>query len=1234
MLMGSLISIVCLVVSAFLLKRIIQLKKINKSLHQSLKDYQNQLSIINHNEKKLTTIFNEENISLNNKQEINYNIAIAKIAELVINCLDFDIIIQEIIEIVTDTLKGEFSQILQILPNNSAFLLKAGVGWGEDMIGFARLKAINNEASYTKDVQNPLIMQDLRLETRFQVSPLLNNHKIISGISVTIGEKENFFGILAVYTTTERLFDLQEIDFLKRVSKILAAIVEREKEQEKLHLLKQAIDSSINGIVISDANDDNNPIIYVNSGFERITGYTKQEILGNNCNFLQRGDKNQAEIQEIKKAVQEGKEIKTILRNYRKDGKMFWNQLHIAPVYNSERILTNFIGVQTDISAQISAELALKEKTQALENFTDNLKTINEIKNTPQPPEDILINYLKTGCEILNMELGILSEIINNHYIINASYSSKFNHILPGSEYQLHNTLCAEVIRNQKTISYTNISKNSQLSKHSIFLNSQLESYIATPIWLHGEIYGTLNFSSSLPKETIPNYQYELIELIAQGIAHTLQVAEVELEKEQINIALKESQERLDSILTSIEDVIWSLHLETLQLLYINPAVEQLYEHNLSSFFQQRCFWLEVIHPSDRPWVKECYASLLNISLLSKNSNNHDLEYRILLPDGSEKYVRDRAHIVYEQNEKPIRVDGIITDISNRKIAEIALQKSEEQFRLIFELAPIGMLITTLDGYIEEVNQALCDILKYKPAELIGQNYTYFTHPDELASDLIFKQKILNNEISNYSKEKRYLAKNGRIVYTLLKVTVLKNSQGEPKQFIKQIVDISERKKIEEQLLHDALHDQLTGLPNRTLFIERLTQTLYRCQKHPEQLCAVLFLDLDHFKKINESLGHEFGDELLIVIAEKIQSCLGFNDTLARFGGDEFTILLDDLKTESEATEIADNILDICSSPISLRDHEIFTSVTIGIAFSSIGYKKPEDMLRDADLTMYQTKDTGRNCYRIFNQAMYSKLVKRVEIESLLRKAIENKEFTLFYQPIISLATGKLTGFEALIRWNSSQKGFISPADFIPITEETGLIVGLGEWVLLQAAKQSVIWHNTFKDLSLTISVNLSGKQLIEANLLDRIDKILETTNVNPRSLKLEVTETILMDNFDYAQHILREIQARNINISLDDFGTGYSSLSYLHILPLNTLKIDRSFVTPIETNPEKSAIVKAIVTLAHNLSLDVIAEGIETQTQADVLKNIGCDYGQGYLYSKPVNTEDAELIIREGIRY
>jgi diguanylate cyclase (GGDEF)-like protein/PAS domain S-box-containing protein len=1220
------VSFICFTCCVWFGYRLVELTNKNQHLRKKLANLAVETSSIESSQQTA-------NLVSTDSFHLKYYEGITTIAELGISSVNLDLFLQETTRIIAATLAVEFSQILELLPNNSAFVLKAGYGWQEHLIGFARINRFNNEAGFCTAQKKPIIMEDLFIEKRFQVSALLHNNKILSGVSIPLLNQDEIFGVLAIYTTKNRLFNEQEIKFLERISKTIISAVIKEKEQQRLSLLERAINSSINGIIITDASENNNPVIYVNSGFERITGYSQEAILGNNCKILQRNDQTQPEIEEIKQAIKEGKECNVVLRNYRKDGTLFWNQLHLAPVYNQDNILTNFIGIQTDITEEISTKIALKEKTRLLGKFTKYLKKINIISTKSYDnSEKLLLDYLKVGCQLLEMETGIISEIIGNNYIIRVSQSSQFDTLLPQTEIALENTFCEQVIKQEKTLSYRFISNTEELRQHPFYLNLNIESYVATPIRVNGEIYGTLSFFSTIPKENIFNYEKELIELIALAIGKLISTSEMELEKEQINVALQESQERLDSILYSVEDVIWSMHLDTLQLLYINPAAEELYQCNLAHFYQKRSFWLELVHPDDRQWVKECYSSLLNISLLSKNENNHDLEYRILLPNGEEKYVRDRAHIVYNQKGIPVRADGMITDVTKRRNAQNSLQKSEEQFRLTFELAPIGMIITSLDGYIEKVNQAICEILGYSSQELMGKNYAWFSHPDELISDNSLKQKLLTGEIKEYSKEKRYLNKNGNLVYTILKVTLLKDHQGKPTQFIKQVLDISERKKIEEQLLHDALHDRLTDLANRVLFMELLEKTLARCQRHREEVCAVLFLDLDQFKMINDSIGHSFGDELLKAIAQKIKACLRSCDTLARLGGDEFVILLDELKSQGEAVEIAERILNACRSPLMILGYEIFSSISIGITFSSFGYQKPEEMLRDADLTMYQSKSMGRNRYSIFDKKMHAKLLKRVQIESSLRQAIDNQELTLFYQPIVSLKTRKLAGFEALIRWIHPQEGFISPGEFIPIAEETGLIIPIGEWVLLEGAKQIVTWQNLFGDSPWTISVNLSGKQLIDQNLLKKIDHILETTKVNPHNLKLEVTETILMDNFEYAQKLLQEIQSRNLKISLDDFGTGYSSLSYLHRLPINSLKIDRSFVAPIETKPEKTAIVKAIITLAHNLSLDVIAEGIETEKQAEILNNIDCNYGQGYLFSKPVDSGKAELIIKEMI--
>jgi diguanylate cyclase (GGDEF)-like protein len=382
---------------------------------------------------------------------------------------------------------------------------------------------------------------------------------------------------------------------------------------------------------------------------------------------------------------------------------------------------------------------------------------------------------------------------------------------------------------------------------------------------------------------------------------------------------------------------------------------------------------------------------------------------------------------------------------------------------------------------------------------------------------------------------------------------------------------------------------------------------------------AVLFLDLDRFKNINDSLGHTHGDLLLVAFAERLERTLRPIDTLARFGGDEFAILLSGMADATDAVRVAQRIQDELSLPFVLDKNSAFATASIGIALSSTGYDRPEDILRDADTAMYRAKENGKACYEVFDHGMHARAVSRLQLESDLRQAVEQKEFCVYYQPIVSLQTGRLAGFEALVRWNHPRRGLVSPADFIPVAEETGLIVPIGEWVLHEACAHVREWQMAFPShRSLSLSVNLSGRQVAQTDLLDRIKEALASSKLNPHCLKLEITESVVMENADAATLMFKQLRSLGVQLSIDDFGTGYSSLSYLHRFPLNYLKIDRSFVTRLTTDND-NAIVRTISTLARNLGMEVIAEGIETEEQYQQLKMLGCEYGQGYLFSHPV---------------
>lgn len=443
---------------------------------------------------------------------------------------------------------------------------------------------------------------------------------------------------------------------------------------------------------------------------------------------------------------------------------------------------------------------------------------------------------------------------------------------------------------------------------------------------------------------------------------------------------------------------------------------------------------------------------------------------------------------------------------------------------------------------------------------------------------------------------------------------------------------VSERQQVQEQLLYDAYHDNLTGLHNRAGFMDKLEQAAMRTNQDKACFFAVFFLDLDRFKVVNDSLGHTFGDQLLKAIAERLQEYLQSKDTVARFGGDEFTILLEDIQGVREITRVAQRIIKDLAQSINVDRQEIFITVSIGIAISSTGYEQPEDLLRNAGIAMYRAKTQGRARYAVFDSAMHDDIIRLSQLENELRQAVEGIEntqtqFQLHYQPIISLTSGKITGFEALIRWQHPSQGLVPPIKFIPLAEETGLIIPISRWVLREACHQLHTWQ-AILNTSLTMSVNLSGKQFLQPDLVEQIDQILRETGLNAGSLKLEITESVVMENSQEVCVMLERIKALGVQLSIDDFGTGYSSLSRLHNFPVNTLKIDRSFVSQIGINGENSEIIQAIVMLAQHLAMSITAEGVETAEQLAKLRMLKCEEGQGYFFARPLTSQAAEELL------
>ena len=558
------------------------------------------------------------------------------------------------------------------------------------------------------------------------------------------------------------------------------------------------------------------------------------------------------------------------------------------------------------------------------------------------------------------------------------------------------------------------------------------------------------------------------------------------------------------------------------------------------------------------------------------------------------------------------------------------LRESEQRYQNLYDLAPDAYITIAADGTITSVNQFCADYLGYSKEELLGTSAWIMVYePDrEWAQQLvakIFREKLLTTEV-----EMRKVRKDGSVFWVRERSKLLLDGDGTGVALNMICRDVTQRRQMEEQLRQNALQDALTSLPNRVLFMDRLGFAVEHAKRNQDYLFAVLFLDLDRFKIINDSLGHLIGDQLLIAIAHRLKTCLRPIDTVARLGGDEFTILIENIQDVGDAIRVAQRVQAELKLPFTFDGQEVYTSASIGITLSNIGYDNPEDVLRDADIAMYQAKSQGSAHYQIFNQDMYARAVALLQLETDLRNALDRQEFRLQYQPIISLKTDKIVGFEALIRWQHPQSGLLNPADFIQAAEEAGLIARICEWVLRVACFDLRQWRSRFVSATaLTISVNLSGKQFNQPNLIDQIEQILHQTNLEASSLRLEITEGAILDGADSAAKVLWQLRNLGVQLSIDDFGTGYSSLGRLYHFPIDGLKIDRTFVSGMANAPENLHIVETIVTLAHKLELDVTAEGVETADQLAQLRALQCEYGQGNFFSLPLDSQAVELLLQ-----
>ena len=670
--------------------------------------------------------------------------------------------------------------------------------------------------------------------------------------------------------------------------------------------------------------------------------------------------------------------------------------------------------------------------------------------------------------------------------------------------------------------------------------------------------------------------------------------------RREMEEALRESEERFRQLAEHGNAFFFMIDTATNELIYASPAFDAVWGGSREVLLVSREAWMSSLHEDDRERVAA--------ALPRRRTGPFEEVYRIVRGDGSVAWIRDRSFPIFGPDGEVRRVAGLAEDVTEQHLAH------EETGRLaaITRENPNPVLQCDTAGKPLHVNPAaeqVCVELGLSDIyDLLPPNH------DQLVRSAVETGEGVHNldfDIGERIFSWTYRPdREAGLVYLFA-------------------VDVTGRRLMEEQLRHDTLHDALTGLPNRLLFMERLTHCIARAKRRDGYLFAVLFLDLDRFKVINDSLGHHVGDELLVMISRRLQRCLREEDTVARFGGDEFAILLEDIVGISDATRVAERIQAELSASVNLNGFDVFTSASIGIALSSSAYERPEYLLRNADMAMYRAKGLGQARFEVFDRTMHAQALARLQLETDLRHALERDEFVLHFQPIISLADGTICGLEALIRWAHPELGLLSPDDFIPAAEETGLILPIGQWVLQEACRRVRRWRVRFGDDQVrSVGVNLSAKQFSQIDLMEQIWDAVRESGVPADALRLEITESAVMDSADAAVVLLGRLKGLGVQVSLDDFGTGYSSLSYLHRFPLDALKIDRSFVGQMGSDARTMRLVETVLTLARGLGVVAVAEGIETAEQLAHLRALGCELGQGFYFSPPLPPEELEALL------
>ena len=820
----------------------------------------------------------------------------------------------------------------------------------------------------------------------------------------------------------------------------------------------------------------------------------------------------------------------------------------------------------------------------------------------------MMTGLLKLACKRLGMPAGMVIRIEGETYTVLASYDSEGDRLPVGKQASVKQTPCDRVFEKGEMLIEDDL--DDCMAKYPNCCIA-FRRYVGVPITVDRQVIGTMCFvSSEVSREPLRVNEEEIsvLSLIVAGAVERLLYLESERE-------LRETA----SIVKCCEDAIFTVSRGG-KVTKWNAAAMRLFGYRaeeaigipIQALFTER----------DETLVKALIGRVL------EGHSTEGLDTVNVTKDRREISTSLTLSPIPDEDGRVGMIAVVVRDMGEKKLAELALAMSEQRYALAARGSNDGLWdldIVSGQAYYSPRWKA---ILGYSEdqVEPTLDAWRGLIHPDDLAQFDADLSAHLSGRADNFCNEHRAIARGGTEHWVRTRGVAVRDGAGRAVRIAGSLTDINQQKQFEAALIHQARKDKLTGLANRDLFTEILRSTMARAKRKPRLKFAVLFLDFDRFKVINDSLGHEFGDMLLVNIAQQLRVHLRTTDVAARLGGDEFVVLLDDIEGLGGAIEVAERLLACFSRPHSIGGHEVTSTASIGIVTNDGDYTKPQQMIRDADTAMYQAKAAGKARYVVFDEQMHAKALQRLNLEKELRRAIPLSQLWLAYQPIVSLLHGELRGFEALVRWQHPELGPVPPDTFIEIAEETGEIVTIGNWVMQQACRQLAEWKKQYPQAGdLYMNVNLSRRQLTQPDAINNLKNTMKFIGVNPRDVKLEITESTIMDDRHEITPVLNEIKALGVQLAMDDFGTGHSSLSCLHRFPLDVLKIDREFIHNMEHRVAYTAVIQAIVTLAHTIGIRVVAEGLETKEQVAQLQALECDDAQGYYFSKPLTASDAE---------